>query len=357
MLSKPIFKYDITKTASLVGSRFLGILNLESQHNLYFRGTMNKKFTILILSQLFFQTVHAQVRKDTLVFYMKNNGLIINDKAAADYLLIILPADSSSGKKLYPVNEYYPSGKTKLMGMSSTVNNSITFEGSCISFFSNGRRKSITNYNNGYLTGDMTLYYPNGHFYATKKIDENGHSLLIDCQDSTGNILAQGGNGAWLKFDDDANKVIEEGQVRNGLEVDEWYYRVKNDTTKYARFYNQGKLISPIDSNKEPVFARVQKEPVFIKGGAAGFNKYLAKNVIFPEYDKQNRVRGKVIVTFVVEKDGTLSNIIALREPDQFIAKEAIRVISLSPPWNPGTQNGLPVRTQFTIQFSFSLAD
>jgi len=118
--------------------------------------------------------------------------------------------------------------------------------------------------------------------------------------------------------------------------------------------------ISITDTNRvvdpNQVFAAVEVEPHF-KGRAGAFNTFLASIIKFPAVDRTNGTQGKVIVTFVVEKDGSLSDIKALRSPSRTMADAAIEAIQQSPKWVPGIQNGRPVRVQYTISFAFSLAD
>jgi protein TonB len=109
-------------------------------------------------------------------------------------------------------------------------------------------------------------------------------------------------------------------------------------------------------SDNDVIFAAVEQEPSF-PDGAAAFNKFLNSKIDFSKKYKENGEIGKAIVTFVVEKDGTLTNIKALRFPNKDIVQEYVRVISLSPRWNPGIQNGLPVRVQYTIACSYHLPD
>lgn len=111
------------------------------------------------------------------------------------------------------------------------------------------------------------------------------------------------------------------------------------------------------EADPNQIFAAVEVEPHFKNGGQAGFNAYLAKAVKFPAVDRENGTQGKVIVTFVVEKDGSLTDVKALRGPDQSMMDAAVQAIQQSPHWVPGVQNGRPVRVQFTISFAFSLAD
>ena len=101
------------------------------------------------------------------------------------------------------------------------------------------------------------------------------------------------------------------------------------------------------------IFAAVEKEPGF-PGGEEKFKQFIAQNFKYPEDVIANRISGKIIATFVIEKDGSLSDIKILSTPTQTVGDEAAKVIALSPKWNPGYQNGQPVRVQFTIPIAFS---
>jgi len=107
------------------------------------------------------------------------------------------------------------------------------------------------------------------------------------------------------------------------------------------------------DVNK--VYEAVEQEPSF-PGGPDAFNKFLTKTIQYPAVDRENNVTGKVYVTFVVEKDGSLTDIKALRGPSETEKDEAIRGLKKSPKWKPGIQNGRPVRVQYTIPVNFTLS-
>jgi protein TonB len=104
------------------------------------------------------------------------------------------------------------------------------------------------------------------------------------------------------------------------------------------------------------IFAAVEREPSF-PGGQLAFNKFLNSNINYSKKYKENGEIGKAIVTFVVEQDGSLTDIKALRFPDKDIIQEVVRVIALSPHWNPGVQNDFLVRVQYTIAYSYHLPD
>ena len=85
--------------------------------------------------------------------------------------------------------------------------------------------------------------------------------------------------------------------------------------------------------------------------------KYLSSNIKYPTISQETGSQGKVIVQFVVDKDGTISNPEVVRGVDPYLDKEAIRVIRLMPKLKPGTQMDKPVKVKYAIPVSFKLAD
>ena len=83
--------------------------------------------------------------------------------------------------------------------------------------------------------------------------------------------------------------------------------------------------------------------------------KYLGSNIKYPTISQETGSQGKVIVQFVVDRDGTISNPEVVRGVDPYLDKEAIRVISSMPKWTPGVQNGKKVRVEYTVPVSFRL--
>ena len=108
------------------------------------------------------------------------------------------------------------------------------------------------------------------------------------------------------------------------------------------------------ESDKPVLVADISPEPI---GGAGAWSRFLQKNLHYPALARENGVQGKVIASFVVEKDGHLSDIKILRGIGSGCDEEAIRVLKLAPAWKPGIQNGQPVRVQYTIPINFQLAE
>ena len=90
-------------------------------------------------------------------------------------------------------------------------------------------------------------------------------------------------------------------------------------------------------------------------GGMAALMKYLGANIKYPTISQEMGSMGRVIVQFVVDKDGTITNPAVVRGVDAYLDKEAIRVISSMPKWKPGVQNGKKVRVKYTVPVVFRL--
>lgn len=101
------------------------------------------------------------------------------------------------------------------------------------------------------------------------------------------------------------------------------------------------------------IFTIVEQMPEF-PGGMEALYQFLAANIKYPG-TKDVCVVGKVIVSFVIEKDGTVSDAKVVRKLHPAFDEEALRVVKLMPKWEPGRQDGKPVRVQFNLPINFSL--
>lgn len=108
----------------------------------------------------------------------------------------------------------------------------------------------------------------------------------------------------------------------------------------------------PVNSNR--VYDVVEQMPSF-PGGISGLRTYLNQNIRYPAEAQENCVQGRVVVSFVVGKDGHISDVTVLRSVDPSLDKEAIRVIRNMPRWSPGKQGGEPVRVRYNVPVSFRL--
>lgn len=323
-----------------------------------------KLIPVLIINILIsFLSAKAQ-KRDTITFYMRRHWYDkinfsnepVKTKDSADFYRLILSSDTDVDKKIFIVNDYDKNGKLEMVGKSSNKESYLHREGTFIEYYPNGHQRSVRNYKDNKLLGELIKYYPNGKLYLKGICDTNHNLIINECRDSTGKTLVQNGNGRCTMYDWNFKKVLGEGILKNGLKDGEWrgWYR---DNLSYICSYDNGTLIkgaSYDDKGGEHQFIKEEVEPTYT-GGADAFYKFLARKVRYPKEAKKRNIQGKVILSFWVEKDGALSNIKVLKGIGGGCDEEAVRVIQLSPAWEPGSQYGLPVRVQYSMPITFSL--
>ena len=111
---------------------------------------------------------------------------------------------------------------------------------------------------------------------------------------------------------------------------------------------------APMDADTDQVFQVVEVNPEF-PGGIEALIKYLSENIKYPEQAKKDKTQGKVYISFVVEKDGSVADAKVLRGIGGGCDEEALRVVNAMPKWTPGKQRNTPVRVQFNLPVAFKL--
>jgi len=124
----------------------------------------------------------------------------------------------------------------------------------------------------------------------------------------------------------------------------------KTETEKQDAFKAEGTFIP----NDEPAFDVVEEMPQF-PGGAPALLEFLSKNIRYPKEAFESNVQGRVLATFVVEKDGSISETKVVKAVDPMLDEEAIRVLNSMPNWTPGKQSGKAVRVKYTVPINFRL--
>ncbi len=119
-----------------------------------------------------------------------------------------------------------------------------------------------------------------------------------------------------------------------------------NDTQNWSDF-GTGE-----DTGEGEIFVVVEDNPIFPEGNVTA---WINKRIKYPTIAQENGITGRVIVKFVIEKDGSVTNVEVLRGVDPSLDKEAVRVINLMPKWRPGKQRGRSVRVAYTLPIIFQL--
>lgn len=110
----------------------------------------------------------------------------------------------------------------------------------------------------------------------------------------------------------------------------------------------------PVAASDSVVLTTVEKLPEF-PGGIVEFMKWLTANLRYPEYAQKNKIEGKVVVSFIVNKDGSISSPKIQKSVDPMLDNEALRVIKRMPRWKPGIMDSKPCRTMFAIPVVFKI--
>ena len=128
----------------------------------------------------------------------------------------------------------------------------------------------------------------------------------------------------------------------------------------FAEFAEDVEIIQQVAVEEENIeddqpFVKVEQMPSFMGGDLMTFRNWVQSKVRFPQIAQENGISGRVLLMFVIERDGTLTNIQVLQTPDSSLSDEAIRVLKTSPKWTPGKQRNQSVRVKYTLPIDFRI--
>jgi TonB family protein len=204
---------------------------------------------------------------------------------------------------------YMSNNKPQMIAFCSSLDPLIK-NGKCSFYHVSGLKTSQGNFKDNKKTGVWVAYYDGGRDSAVTEFDDLGGEFIIKLP-YTYNINS---------LEDQDRKSLKMGEVVNGAN------------------------------------GLVEKMPSF-KGGEAAMMKFIRKNINYPELERNAGISGTCYITFVVEKDGKITNARILRGVPNGPGcdKEALRVVNKMPKWKPGMQNGKPVRVQFNLPIKYTL--
>ncbi len=184
-------------------------------------------------------------------------------------------------------------------------------------------------------------------------------------------LVAQG--PVEIKFEEDMVPITQQEQKPTppppqAPSAEEVLKIVENDAnieeTEVATSEDKGEAVQVVSTGpavvveevveEEQIFQVVEEMPSF-PGGDAECMRFLNKNIKYPTIAQENGIQGRVILQFVVNKDGSIVDVVVARSVDPYLDKEAVRVVNMMPKWKPGKQRGKPVRVKFTLPVTFRL--
>jgi len=313
----------------------------------------------------------AQAQKRQNVYFLKSNGKHLSTKDSADYIRVIQEPDS--GTTDFILLEQYANGNQKSRGLVSQFEPVLVYEGQFLRYSKSGKKESLITYVKGKPVAKGYFFFENGKVNKIVDYDSVSSALPVSpaalptfemvpyrldyYADSLGTVMVAEGKGHVKQHKKwGTEEVIEEGDYVGGLKDGLWTETNAAGTYWIKEKFLKGKFLSgeSFKDGNTYIYALENEFPVF-KGGMDAFYSYLSRSVRYPADAQRAGISGRVFLSFIVEKNGTLSDIKVDRSVSPSIDEEAVRVLRRSPAWIPGKQHGIPVRVKYNIPISFSL--
>lgn len=144
--------------------------------------------------------------------------------------------------------------------------------------------------------------------------------------------------------------------VEDDAEIEETTLVSNEDQAVFVEVTDDVPVVVEEVEEEQEIFQVVENMPEF-PGGTQALLQYLKKNIKYPTICQEQGIQGRVVVQFVVNKDGSIVDPEVIKPVNPYLDKEALRVVSTMPKWKPGEQRGKPVRVKFTLPVQFKLAN
>jgi TonB family protein len=289
--------------------------------------------------------------------------------------------------------DYYADGVKQMEGSYISGKKSGAFS----SWFHNGQLESRGNFVDKIQTGIWKYYYPDGRDRQEVRFDGGGFTV-ISFYDSTGRQTVAGGTGHWYEYYEEYNLdglLLNEGDFTNGKKDGDWATAFNGIIIVKEKF-NKGKFRSGVQMDgkatrtlqfevnnkllphyKFSITEKWQKDknpktgeqypflffgetrrvlvehPAEFPGGMGAMYKFIEENRVIPKAARKSGVNGRVMVSFNIDKDGTISNVAVAEGLGYGCDEEAVRIVSKFPKWKPGFQNGKAVKSKFILPIKF----
>jgi len=231
---------------------------------------------------------------------------------------------------------YYSSGGKKLEGVYANGERDSIWTG----WHENGQLELIGSYEKGERVGEWNSYFSNGTLWENSNYNEEGEYI-----------------GTYSKYYKNGS-IRDTGNYVDDKKVGEWKYYFKNGQVSCEAMYENGNEINSSywnsDGSVQSDTSNVNRDPHF-PGGEAEMYKFLGQNLTYPTEARDNNIFGRVYVSFVVRKDGSIEDIRILRGVHPLIDEVSLNVIEKMPDWIPGIDHNRIISVKFNLPILFSL--
>ena len=312
-----------------------------------------KKHFLITLLLLIPVLLFSQNASDKIIY----RDSIGKDASKENHVFYTIIKDYYTDKDLYQIKNYYKSGVLKMEGNSKTKDG-YSREGEYVYYYENGKKKRTENYIKSRLNGSFSEWYESGNprskgEYIESEKGFSSEMKIYDFWDVDNKHKVKNGNGT---YEENGEPFSSKGNLKNGFKDGEWKGINKNTGYHYDDLYKEGKFISGKSVNsegKDRQYNSLESKPLPQKG-ITDFYQFIGNNFVKTKEATINKVSGKVVVQFVIERDGKIVEPKILKSLGYGLDEEAKRVILLYENWIPGQQRGVPVRVLYTIPISVS---
>lgn len=307
---------------------------------------------IFITAFLSFSFGFSQIGLKDDAVYIDSLDNIGNEK---NFKYIRVVKDFNENKALYDIEFYNRYGKIVKQGKTSNKLD-IILEGTCVSFYENGKRKKIETFTGNRKNGKQYEWYENGNIKLESEVEigtkmNNSITRIINYWNENNEQKVTNGEGEYEEIEVSETKngrleilLTAKGLIKDFLKEGTWIGECKSPRLYFTEKYNHGKFISgtSIDSLKvERTYTEIETSPI-PKKGRESFYAYIYNNYKKPLI---NGLEGSLHLSFVIEKDGTINDIKILKHIGFGTGEEAVRLLIEYGPWTPGKLRGIPART------------
>lgn len=307
-----------------------------------------------------FSEIIAQIKSGAYKTYYQN-GKVKNDETF------------KNGKKAGTCKYYAENGK---LLYEENFNDNGLKEGITNAFYENGQLESSYNYRNGEMHGVFKEFYENGKLrdegkyeYGQRKYYPSNSDVIVS--ETKNNTME---NHCFVAVDIVVNSEgnVIEANIKDTNTTNESFRKSALDTARKRKFDTtpnssanrrmtiRYKFNAPADSENSNAdkevkpFTTVEQMPQF-KGGEDEMYRFIAKNLEYPIVAYETGVQGKVLVRFIIDENGNVTNPQVTKSLDPACDKEALRIVRMMPQWIAGKQNGRSVPVYFTLPIVFRL--
>lgn len=320
-----------------------------------------KKTTFLLFCFYFINSFSQNYKVGDTIFLKKK--IPVTNIMNADSYSILREKITQNEKNIYRIEKYELQKDSvsflKLSQFFSTDLHTATSGFKKTFYHKNGKNSSEGYFEKGQKIGKWTNWYDNGKImsetflYKRTVSKKTKESEMISFWDKKGNKTVINGNGTYIYEND---STVIRGYYKNKKKHGKFNSHT-NNKKNYEEYYKKGKIIQGKSWDKkgyEYSYKETFKTPYYPKGNK-GVKKHIVKNFKIPEYALENKISGRMLVSFKIEKDGSISNINVIKKLCEPCDKEAVRVVKLMEKWKPGMIRGKKVRVGYTLPITYNI--